>query len=218
MLTLYISVYSDSGCIQRGRGTTMKKIAWSAAASAALVVLSAGAASAADMDSMVTKAAPMAYTPTPPASCGSFNDFILTACPLTWNGITLYGTVDMGVTYATHGVPFDPNHPTGELYVVGAGGTVADNRLSGFFPGENAMSQSNIGVKINEPIAPGWNFVSQNELAFNPYSGLLATHRQPSLTPSVCRRTSGRSRTTRAGGAGWRRRIMSALVHRLLER
>jgi hypothetical protein len=34
----------------------MKKIAWSAAASAALVVLSAGAASAADMDSMVTKA------------------------------------------------------------------------------------------------------------------------------------------------------------------
>ena len=161
----------------------MKKYAWSAALSAAAllgcvtaaVLVGASAASAADMDNMVTKAPPPPPPAAPPpASCGSFNDFILTACPLTWNGITLYGTVDMGVTYATHGVPFDPNHPTGELYVVGAGGTVADNRLSGFFPGENAMSQSNIGVKINEPIAPGWNFVSQNELAFNPYSGLLA--------------------------------------------
>jgi predicted porin len=173
MLTLYISVYSDSGCIQRGRGTTMKKIAWSAAASAALVVLSAGAANAADMDNMVTKAPPPPAIA--PASCGSFYDFFLTACPLTWSGVTFYGTVDMGVTYATHGVPFDPNHPTGELYLVGAGGTVADNRISGFFPGENAMSQSNVGVKIIEPLAPGgWSFVAQGELAFNPYSGLLA--------------------------------------------
>ena len=37
------------------------------------------------------------------------------------------------------------------------------------------MSQSNIGVKISEPIAPGgWSFISQNELAFDPYSVLLA--------------------------------------------
>lgn len=159
----------------------MKKYAWSAAMSAAVllayaaaaVLVGASAASAADMDSMVTKAPPPAAAP-PPASCGSFYDFIVTSCPLTWNGITLYGTVDMGVTYATHGTPFDPNHPTGELYAVGAGGTVADNRLTGLFPGENAMSQSNIGVKTLEPIAPGWNFVSVNELAFNPYSLLLA--------------------------------------------
>ncbi len=112
--------------------------------------------------------------PPPAPSCNSIGGFFLTNCPLAWYGVQVYGTVDVGGTYATHGTPFDPNHPTGELYAVGAGGTVADNRLSGLFPGENAMSQSNIGVKSNIPIAPGWNFVSVNELAFNPYSLLLA--------------------------------------------
>jgi predicted porin len=125
------------------------------------------------MDTMVTKAPP-APAATAPVSCGSLYDFFVTACPLSWYGVTFYGTVDMGVTYATHGVPFDRNHPTGETYILGAGGTVGDNRLSGFFPGENAMSQSNVGVKINEAIAPGWSFVAQGELAFNPFSGLLA--------------------------------------------
>ena len=46
------------------------------------------AANAADMDNMVTKAPP-APAFTPPASCGSLYDFFLTACPLTWNGVTL---------------------------------------------------------------------------------------------------------------------------------
>ena len=104
----------------------MKTIAWSAAASAALVVLSAGAAYAADMDTMVTKAPPPAATA--PASCGSLYDFIGTACPLSWYGVTFFGTVDIGGAYETHGVPFDPNHPTGQLYVLGAGGTNADRK------------------------------------------------------------------------------------------
>ena len=36
------------------------------------------------------------------------------------------------------------------------------------------MSQSVIGISSKEPIAPGWNFVSVNELAYDPYSLLLA--------------------------------------------
>ncbi len=152
----------------------MKKIAWSAAASAALVVLSASAASAADMDSMVTKAPPPAAA-TAPASCGSVYDFIVTACPLSWNGVTFFGTVDIGVGYETHGVPFDPNHPTGQLYVLGAGGTNAANRTPRFVLAPNAMSQSEVGFKVIEPIAPGgWSFVAQGGLAFDPYSGLLS--------------------------------------------
>jgi predicted porin len=143
----------------------MKRLGMSAALVAAVFSISA---------TYATSASAQALTPPPPGPCDSVPAFFLSSCQLTWAGVTLYGTVDMGVTYATHGTPFDPNHPTGELYAVGAGGTVADNRLSGFFPGENAMSQSNIGVKSIEPIAPGWNFVSVNELAFNPYSGLLA--------------------------------------------
>ncbi len=144
------------------------------AAFAAAAVLCGGAAYAADMDTMVTKAPP-APAFTPPAACGSLYDFFVTACPLTWSGVTLYGTVDMGGTYQTHGAPFDPNFPTGASYLLGAGGGNATNRTAGFGLGPNAMSQSNVGIKIIEPIAPGgWSFISQNELAFDPYSGLLA--------------------------------------------
>jgi predicted porin len=153
----------------------MKNLKLSVGLTAAAFFASADIVNAADMDAMVTKAPMMAPVGvTPPTACGSINDFFLTSCPLSWYGVTFYGTVDLGGTYATHGTPFDPNHPTGELYAVGAGGTVADNRLSGFFLGENAMSQSNVGMKTNIAIAPGWNFVSVNELAFNPYSLLLA--------------------------------------------
>jgi len=150
------------------------------AAFAAAGLIACGATNALAQDApMLTKApavAPAGFGPPPagPPTCEGATEFFLSNCVLSWYGVTFYGTVDMGGTYATHGTPFDPNHPTGELYAVGAGGTVADNRLSGFFPAENAMSQSNVGVKTNISIAPGWNFVSVNELAFNPYSGLLA--------------------------------------------
>ena len=152
----------------------MKRLGTVAALTAGMLVVGATYAPIALADdTMVTKAPPPPPA-TGSATCGSIADFILGSCVLSWSGVTVYGTVDMGVTYATHGVPYDPNHPTGETYILGAGGTFADNRTSGFFPGENALSQSNIGVKVLEPIAPGWNFVAQGELAFNPYSGLLA--------------------------------------------
>jgi predicted porin len=140
----------------------------------AAVVVGGSAASAADMDAMVTKA-PIYYLPPPPAACGSAYDFFFTACPLSWYGVTFYGTVDMGGTYQTHGTPFDRNFPTGASYLIGAGGSGATGRTAGFGLGPNALSQSNVGVKINEPIAPGgWSFIAQGELAFDPYSLLLA--------------------------------------------
>jgi predicted porin len=147
-----------------------------AAASSISMTLVGGAtgAIAADMDAMVTKA-PMTYAPPPAAACGSAYDFFFTKCPLTWYGVTFYGTVDVGGTYQTHGTPFDRNFPTGASYLLGAGGTGATNRTPGFGLGPNGLSQSNVGVKIIEPIAPGgWSFVAQGELAFDPYSLLLA--------------------------------------------
>ncbi len=144
----------------------MKKLAISAVIVAGL----AGAANAADM-SIPTKAA----APAVPSACTGLTDFLLSSCVLSWYGVTLYGTVDMGGTYQTHGSPFDPNFPTGASYLLGAGGGNATNRTAGFGWAPNGMSQSNIGVKIIEPIAPGgWSFISQNELAFDPYSLLLA--------------------------------------------
>ena len=62
-------------------------------------------------DPILTKAAPTFYAPPLRAACGSVYDFFFTACPLTWYGVTFYGTVDTGVSYMTHGSPFDRNYP-----------------------------------------------------------------------------------------------------------
>jgi hypothetical protein len=63
---------------------------------ALLIATPLHAAFAADM---ATKAPPpataQASTPAP-APCGSLWDFVATACPLTWYGVTLYGTIDVG--------------------------------------------------------------------------------------------------------------------------
>lgn len=154
----------------------MRKFGVSIAAILAIAGTTFATAASAD-GPMVTKAPPPA--PASPAPCGSLWDFIATACPLTWNGITLYGTVDAGVGYQAHGTPFDPNFPTGASYLI-----AKPSRLSEFGLAPNAMSQSVVGVKVIEPVGGGWNFVSQNELAFDPYSGLLANAPQ-SLQNSI---------------------------------
>jgi len=74
--------------------------------------LSAYATDASADDVMAAKAAP-AETMKAPAACGSLEDFVVTKCPLTWNGITVYGTIDGGVTWRSHGAPFNGTSPPG---------------------------------------------------------------------------------------------------------
>jgi Gram-negative porin len=169
----------------------MKKLAASAAAILAIGTCATTQALA-DNYPIVSKAAPMSQTPPPPAACGSIFDFAFTACPLTWYGVTVYGTVDMGGSYMTRGTPFDPNYPTGAGYLIGAGGTGATNRLPGFFAAPNGLSQSVIGVKWNEPVAAGWSFVGVAELAFDPYSALLAN------APQAMQNSIGQAENTQA--------------------
>jgi len=120
-------------------------------------------ASAADM---ATKAPPPAATPAAsPASCGTLWDFVSTSCPLTWSGITIYGTVDVGGGWQSHGAPFSPLYTTGASYLI-----QKMNRTPMWGLGPNAMSQSNIGIKGNEPIGAGWSFVFDLEAGFDPYS------------------------------------------------
>jgi predicted porin len=120
-------------------------------------------ASAADM---ATKAPPPAAKPAAsPASCGTLWDFIATDCPLTWSGITIYGAVDVGGGWQSHGAPFSPLYPTGASYLV-----LKMNRTPMWGLAPNAMSQSNIGIKGNEPIGAGWAFIFDLEAGFDPYS------------------------------------------------
>jgi predicted porin len=133
-----------------------------ASVSTLLIAASLRAATAADI--MVTKA-PLPTAVTTAVACSSLWDFLVTSCPLSWYGITIYGTVDTGVTWQSHGTPFNGSLPAGAEYLISKN----SNRAL-WNPANNARTQSNIGVKGNEQFAPGWTFVFDLQANFNPYS------------------------------------------------
>ncbi|HEY6823322.1 MAG TPA: porin [Steroidobacteraceae bacterium] len=88
---------------------------------------------------------------------------------LTWKGITLYGIVDIGVTYQTHGAPASDYFPNGTYSVIQKfhnGSTTAVTPSN--------LAQSRIGLSGNEPIAGDWAGVFRLETFFNPQSGNLS--------------------------------------------
>lgn len=88
---------------------------------------------------------------------------------LTYHGVTIYGTVDVGYAYQTNGRPL--------------GNVVSDLEYSPFtttrnFTGQsistiqaNALEQSKIGVKIEENIGLGLTAIGKLDTAFNPITG-----------------------------------------------
>ena len=67
---------------------------------------------------ILTKAPPASAVVAAPATCGSIYDFFLTSCPLTWYGVSFYGTVDVGGGYQTHGAPFNRDIQSGASYLI----------------------------------------------------------------------------------------------------
>ena len=141
--------------------------------SAAMILGVAGVAYASDVwaaDVMPIKAKPpTAASASEPIPCTAFWDFIATNCPLTWQGITVYGALDVGGGWQSHGAPFDSRFPTGASYYV-----QKMNRSAMWAPAPNAMSQSSIGIKGKEPIAGDLSFVFAVDAGFDPYSLRLA--------------------------------------------
>lgn len=162
--------------------------------SVAMLLGVAGAAQAADLPT--SKPAP----PPPPmptlAACASPMEFITTNCPLSWYGITIYGTIDMGVAWQSHGTPFNRVAPFGLEYLVQKNSNKA---LWSIAP--NGLSQSFIGVKATEPLAAGWSFVFNWQLGFDPYSLQLSngplSQEQNNGVPLASQNTNGDS--SRAG-------------------
>ena len=132
-----------------------------AGVSTLLIAASLRAANASDM----ATTAPPPTAVTAPVACSSLWDFLVTSCPLSWYGITIYGTVDAGVTWQSHGTPYNGSLPAGAEYLISKN----SNRAL-WNPANNAVSQSNIGVKGNEEFVPGWAFVFDLQANFNPYS------------------------------------------------
>src|SRR6204780_5429757 len=68
---------------------------------------------------------------------------------LTWKGITLYGTVDIGLQYQSHGAPISDYFPAGSEDVIQKN---ASHSVLGATPSN--LSQSRVGLSGAEPL-PG---------------------------------------------------------------
>ena len=88
---------------------------------------------------------------------------------LTWNGITLYGTVDVGLTYQTHGAPLSQDFYPTLQYIVQSSSNKSITSVS-----SNGLSQSKIGLRGNEALNDMFSFIFNVEMGFNPTSGKLA--------------------------------------------
>lgn len=90
---------------------------------------------------------------------------------LTWHGVTLYGTVDVGYAYQTNGAPSSGALYTGLDYNMYGS---KQNREAISSLTNSALSQSFVGLKVEEAIGYGVSVVAKLESGFNPISGELA--------------------------------------------
>jgi predicted porin len=89
---------------------------------------------------------------------------------LTVKGITLYGVVDIGAQYQTHGVPISDYFPAGSESIIQKN---SNGSVTGITPSN--LSQSRIGLAGAEPLGVGdWTGVFRVETFFNPQSGDLS--------------------------------------------
>ena len=143
-------------------GLTMRLLKPLLLASAA-GLLAVGAAQAADLPTKKTP--PAAEKPNCYASFWTWLDSTAADCPLSAYGITVYGTIDMGGGYETAATKFNKDYSNGVNELINK----ASNK--GAWQGvPNGLSQSNLGVKIKEQVAPSWFVVGDVNFGFDPYS------------------------------------------------
>jgi len=88
---------------------------------------------------------------------------------LSWNGITFYGIVDIGVQYQTHGVPASDYFPAGTEAIILPN---SNGSITAVTP--NNLSQSRLGLSGKESLAGDWSAVFRLEMFFNPQSGNIS--------------------------------------------
>jgi predicted porin len=111
---------------------------------------------------------PAAAAQSTPEACGSFEEFMATACPLTWHGITIYGAYDVGVGWVSHGLPENGYNYEGESLV----NRNASN--SRFVLAPNNLQQTGLGIKGKIEFMADWYAVFNASTGINPHSGQLA--------------------------------------------
>ena len=88
---------------------------------------------------------------------------------LTWKGITLYGIIDIGLQYQTHGTPISDYFPAGTAEPLQKN---SNGSVTAITPSN--LSQTRIGLSGNEPLVADWAAVFRLETFFNPQSGNIS--------------------------------------------
>ncbi len=92
---------------------------------------------------------------------------------LCWKGICLYGTIDMGVTYQSHGVPANPFAGVQYFYYT----TTANGASQGpvFGVGSNQLSGSFVALRGKQEVADNLYAIFLLKTNFNPNYGVIAS-------------------------------------------
>lgn len=108
--------------------------------------------------------------PAPPVNCFSslwtWLDSTAADCPLSYAGLIVYATIDVGIGYQSNGAGFNPAYANGVANFV----SKQSNGPKWLWT-PNGINQSVAGIKMSEPIGYGWSLVGALETAFDPYSG-----------------------------------------------
>jgi predicted porin len=140
----------------------------------AIAIASVGAARAADLP---TKKGGAAAPVNCFASVWTWLDSTAADCPLSWGPFTVYGTYDIGLGYNTNGAAYNAAWNNGvDSFITN------QNKGVKWLWTPNGMSQSVIGLKMSQSLAPiglaGWSLIGTIETGFNPYYGYLADAQQ----------------------------------------
>ncbi len=92
---------------------------------------------------------------------------------MTMAGVTIYGTVDMGMQYNLHGTSTSDYFPTGTAEVLHKN---SDKSTFGLAPSN--LGQSKLGIKGAEDIVDGLTGIFKLETFFDPQSGNIADARK----------------------------------------
>jgi predicted porin len=93
--------------------------------------------------------------------------------PMTFHGITVYGIVDIGAAYETHGAPLSTTWSPGINSIMAK---QSYHTLFSAIP--NNLSDSQVGIKVKEEILPGWSVVGVTQTMFDPNSLRLEDNRR----------------------------------------
>ena len=91
---------------------------------------------------------------------------------LTWHGVTIYGTVDVGYAYQSDGRPTGAVVTTLEFNPVTTTRNYTGQAISTI--AANGLEQSKIGVKIEEDIGYGLTAIGKLDTGFDPLTGELS--------------------------------------------